>query len=224
MTRADRRRRFDDDAARDREISQHERRGQGEIGKRKRDRRVHAGDHSDKATAAQRRHHADRAKQRHRAALAGRARRTQIGVGHDHEGERIERRGDAGREIRHGPDPAGLRTAGRPARDRTSSHEISFAHRILDVLRADRRATTGRSRSCRTARARDRVVRSRAAGRCRSRSTRKVPRSFFTMLPCSARMRDAFLRVALIVDEDAEQLTVRLPLADMQRQLRLRCR
>ena len=56
---------------------------------------MHAGDHPDEAESAQRGHHADRAEQRHRAALPRRARRAQIGKGHDHEGERIERRRDA---------------------------------------------------------------------------------------------------------------------------------
>ena len=134
-----------------------------------------------------------------------------------HEGKRIERRDAADHAIRRGIGPAAAWTADRCGPADEQFPEVALARRVVDGLRSRlRRTATGRTRSGRTATIAGSRWSARAAARCRSRSTRNVPCSFFEDLALLGEDGDALLRVAPVVDEDAEQLPVRAALADVE--------
>ena len=125
-----------------------------------------------------------------------------------HAARRGNASGSACRSGRPGPGmprPTDCARARRTLRSRGAAGEARQIERV--ALELD----DGRDRSCR----------SPAAARCRSISIRNVPRAGFDDLAVFGQRGDALVRIAPVVDEDAEQLPVGAPLADVEREAAL---
>ena len=176
---------------------------------------MHPCDRADEAKSAQRRHGADRAQQRHGATLSRGTRRAEIGIGQHDEGERVKRRRDS--VVEFGADLRRL-VGKRDVCPRATIElpEVAFAYRVFQALVAVRKP--GQVEPIAVERHQRRIalpglMTLHAAVLQHEKGAALV----FHDLALLGQNGRPLLGVALVVDQDAEQLSVGAPPANVQR-------